>query len=959
MLKILLFYFLVLIYSPYLLISQTDRETNKIYVKFKLNSEIYSEWKINRRFYEIATFKSILGENTAKPFITDATIKAFSGKKNAHFQRMVHSTEESLARIAIVEYSGDIAPEVASRKISSREDIEYAEPIPISKFSFIPDDPRIKYQFYLSNIKVFEAWDILGNADTIVVGIVDTGIDYTHVDLKDNIFTNSGEIGLDKDGNDKKDNDYDDDDNGFIDDWRGWDFVSSESLSGDNDPKPGHKHGTHVAGTVGAIVNNGIGIAGVCRQVKLMPVKVAYDNPQSISVSNGFEGILYAAAMGADVINCSWGSSSRSNAEQEIIDEVVSLGSIVVAAAGNDGRFTQQYPASYHGVMSVAAVDSSDRRSYFSNWHYSVDVSAPGYEIYSTVPDDWYEYLNGTSMASPIAAGVVALVKQKYPEYSPLQCIEHVKVSSDNTDEMNKTFTGMLGKGRVNALSAMTIENPKSIIMTDYTILDENSDYALDAGETVSIGFTLLNVLSPVNNVQVLASEESFAGVEFIIDAIDLGDIGTMKEIISQEKITFRIPENVPPDFDFKMSLTITDSQGYKTKEYIEMILYPSYRTLDGNNITVTFNNRGNIAFNDYPTNLQGNGFAYKGSSNLLFEGALMVAVAPDKVSNVARGSAQMAQNRSFISNEIFAISKPGTIANQEGIVHFSDISLNVRDIGVDINEHIYQFNDSGKEDFIICVYDIENISNNNYDSMFVGLYFDWDIGPSGRDNQAYFDNSLRFGYTKNTVDPDLPITAVQLLSFQKLSYFAIDNDGTTEDNPGVWDGFTYEEKWEMLSGGIQRTESSITDASQVIGCGPIHLNSGGKVRVAFAIFAADNISNLKNISVEAYQTAITYGLANGEINEIPRKDKILELYPNPIDMGDLHFTMLITEETHIKIDIYDLSGKKACNTINENVFVSGHYDFNINTDDFTQGTYLLKISTKNETFSKFFVIIR
>jgi hypothetical protein len=393
-----------------------------------------------------------------------------------------------------------------------------------------------------------------------------------------------------------------------------------------------------------------------------------------------------------------------------------------------------------------------------------------------------------------------------------------------------------------------------------------------------------------------------------------------MEEISKGDSIIFRIPDDIPPDFKCDIEFLISDDNGFEAKEYVSMILSPSYRTMSGNNITVTFNNRGNIAFNDYPSNQQGVGFKYKNSPNILFEGAFMVAVSPEKISNVARGSAQAAQNRAFFSDEVFGIKIPGEIADQQGCVSFRDQARLDRDVGVAIDQNIYQFNTPKDQDHIICVYDIVNISPFDYDSLFAGLYFDWDIGPSGRDNQAYFNDKLRYGFTKNVADETLPLAAVQLLSFQKLNYYAIDNDATSEENPGVWDGFTYSEKWKMLSGGIQRRESNVTDASQVIGAGPIKLDAGDTVRVSFAIFAAFSEEELDEISSQAYKTGEFFGLSNGNLNVIPKKAFVSELYPNPNTQNDLYFTMQIPYETNLEIEIYDISGARVDNVMTRNV---------------------------------------
>lgn len=237
----------------------------------------------------------------------------------------------------------------------------------------------------------------------VTVGVVDTGVQATHPDLSSRITGNPGEIGAGRETNG-----VDDDGNGRVDDWRGWDFVS-----GDNLPQDGNGHGTHVSGTIASPRDNGIGIAGVAPDARVLPLRVLGDNGSGASsaVADAFD---YAGDLGLKVVNASLGSSGSVTAISTAISSHPAT--FYVVAAGNDGRdndVTPTYPCNYGhaNILCVGATTSTDLRASFSNYGAtSVDVFAPGQSIASTYPTSSYVYLDGTSMASPHAAGVAALV---------------------------------------------------------------------------------------------------------------------------------------------------------------------------------------------------------------------------------------------------------------------------------------------------------------------------------------------------------------------------------------------------------------------------------------------------------------------------------------------------------------------------------------------------------------------
>lgn len=295
-----------------------------------------------------------------------------------------------------------------------------------------------------ADISATKAWALTTGASAIVVAVIDTGIDYLHEDLRDNIWRNEREI---------PNNGLDDDGNGFVDDAFGYDFVSRDS-----DPFDDNNHGTHVAGIVGARGNNGLGIAGVCWQVSLMPVKTL-DEDGNGTVADAIAGIHYAVRNGARIINASWALGEKSRALEEAAQFAADSGVLFVAAAGNSRTDAPTYPAAFDSVLAVAASDERDNRAPFSNFGPAVDLAAPGMNIFSTLPENRYGLESGTSMAAPHASGVAALVLARFPFYNRQELFDILVNSVDPV-----LFDQPVGSGRLNASLAVRMDQPLPLV---------------------------------------------------------------------------------------------------------------------------------------------------------------------------------------------------------------------------------------------------------------------------------------------------------------------------------------------------------------------------------------------------------------------------------------------------------------------------------------------------------------
>lgn len=340
----------------------------------------------------------------------------------------------------------------AAKQIGQNIENISCEPNYVFEVSATPNDSHTKLQYAQQLMQLPEAWEITQGDNSVIVAVIDTGVDLTHEDLINNIWINRGEI----DGNG-----IDDDANGLIDDFYGADFTDDLGSGVDQ-----QGHGTHVAGIIGGQGNNSLGISGVAWNVKIMSLRFIGSSGYGSSI-NAARAIDYAVANGAKIINASWGAiGAQSSIIEEAIKRARDQGVLFVAAAGNDGVNTDNnnfYPAGFEvsNIISVGASDSNDQQATFSNYGvYSVDVSAPGVGIISSYPTLGYGYLSGTSMAAPQVSGLAALLVSLQADISP-QSLKHLIIENG---EAITTLTGASFSGkRINAYQSLLALSSNSI----------------------------------------------------------------------------------------------------------------------------------------------------------------------------------------------------------------------------------------------------------------------------------------------------------------------------------------------------------------------------------------------------------------------------------------------------------------------------------------------------------------
>jgi serine protease len=374
-------------------------------------------------------------------------------------ETMAIGDDANMKRWFLVRFTNHAQTEALLRELGSTNLFEVIEQVPIRRKHRTVNDPQYGNQWYLAKIGAPAAWDVSTGSATISIAILDDGILTSHQDLAPRILVNTADPV----------NSSDDDNNGFIDDNKGWDFGD-----GDNNPDPvilasdSMSHGTHCAGIAAASTDDGTGIASLAFNVKILPVKLGNDVGYGLGGSTA-QAIAYAAQRGARVISMSFGGPNFSQAEQDAVTAAHNAGAVLLAAAGNDNSEsldTIGYPARYTNIIMVASSDQGDLKSSFSNYNAAVTITAPGTAITSSyaiggasrqrsVADTSYATIDGTSMATPLVASLCGLILSANSSLTPTQVRNILTSTAVNLDNLNPSYAGKLGAGRINASAAM------------------------------------------------------------------------------------------------------------------------------------------------------------------------------------------------------------------------------------------------------------------------------------------------------------------------------------------------------------------------------------------------------------------------------------------------------------------------------------------------------------------------
>lgn len=730
-------------------------------------------------------------------------------------------------------YTGGKDPSEVISFLKKFEYFEYVEVRYINKLLYTPDDPSIASQWHLATVKAFEAWDTEMGDTSVVIGITDTGYDLDHPDLQDAIAYNYD------DPIDGSDNDGD----GKIDNYYGWDTGDD-----DNDPSvSGNSHGVMVAGVAGAVTDNTNQIAGSGFKCRLLPIKII---DASNNLSGDYEGIVYAADQGCDIINASWGSAGASSSFGQDVITYASIDkrSLVVCAAGNDNDEGVFYPASYEWALSVGGTEEDDSKwinngSTGSNYNQYVDIVAPAVNIFtitnggSTIASRW-----GTSFAAPLVAGAAAIVKSQNPTFWGIQVAEQLKATADIVDTMaiNSSYQDKMGEGRLNMETSVTDYTNPGFVFTELAHAD-NNDGRYILGDTIDVTgefYNFLSASSPTASATIIAHNSNTSVVS---GSISLANMATFAGFnINGSPIQIEVTGN--PTSNEVAGFTIVMEDGdYNTHHYFELTLNTDYLTYQANNVKTTLTKSGKIGFNDSPQNKQGVGLSGATNSNWLFQMSAIAGNASNAVSFGLDGEFQNAQD--------FVLSKPGLVSDYDAHVSFDD-QPSSSPLGIEVDQTVYAWNDNAEvNDWIMIEYLIKNTSGGDINNLFYGVYADWDISAYQQNNAAY-DSTHQLAYAYHASAGYAGIHLVDTnYAFQ---HYAFENAGTN-GSIRVYEEFSEAEQFTSMSSGNGRNASiAEADVSHTLAAEIGTLASGDSVRLTFVVHTGANLADLQSQTIAA-----------------------------------------------------------------------------------------------------------
>lgn len=835
-----------------------------------------------------------------------------------------------LSLIAQLKFNAPINIEKAINALLSTGMLEYAEPKYIHHSHYVPNDPNTGQQYFLSKIQAYNAWDVTKGDTNVVIGIVDSGTDWNHPDLQANLQLNYND----------PINGTDDDNDGFTDNYRGWDVSMN-----DNDPMVDlQNHGSHVSGCAAAVTDNGTGVASPGFYCRFLPVKAA-SSTATTTIDAGYEGIVYAADHGCDVINCSWGGPGGGQLGQDAVTyATINMGALVVASAGNSGLDDTNYPAAYQYAFNVASTNTNDFKSSFSTFNYSVDVSAPGSGIYSTVYNNSYTSMSGTSMAAPITAGSAAIVKSMNPTFNGLQCGEQLRMTADNIYSLpnNAGYINKLGSGRINLFRAVT-ETPVSVRMDNLVQIDGN-DNAFVANDTLQITGDIINFLAPTTNLTIALTSTS-TYVTILDGNTNPGALASLTTVNNNaDPFTVKINPGAPVNARVDFKLTFTDGT-YTANQFFSIVVNVDYINITVNDVLTTITSKGRLFYNSLQQ-AEGLGFDYLGD-NLIYDGGLMIGT-PSNVADNCRDAANW--DNDFASQNAVQQLLPAVKSDFDVYGRFNDANASPR-LNVSVAHKAWAWSSVPNRKFVIVQYHIKNTGTSNLNNLYAGIFCDWDI-QNYANNKGATDNALKMGYTWCT-DPSGKFAAVKLLTSTPFLNYEIDNVTGGSGGVDITNDYTSSEKYITLSANRATAGGAGTgnDVCQVTSTGPFSIPINDSVTVAFALLAGDDLVDLQT---SAAQAQIKYDEATVVQNIANSGNLFFAPYPNPANgTAVLKFELIKTSQ--VTFTLVNALGQTVIQSAEK--YQSGLNSITINTKNLSAGVYNCLLNVNGNVITQKLII--
>lgn len=857
-----------------------------------------------------------------------------------------------LTLIYEVHYTGALPLESAIGKLYNQGFFEYVEPHYIPKVDLNPNDPKsanntsVNGQYHIYTVHAAgstqSGWDISTGSATTIIGICDTGTELTHSDLVNQLAHNAAD----------PINGVDDDLDGYMDNYTGWDVGMNDN----NATWQGDAHGVHVSGCASAQCNNSVGLCGTGYNCKFMPVKIA---DASGSLVAAYEGITYAADHGCSVINCSWGGGGGGSYGQGIIDYATNnKDALVVAAAGNNGIDEAFYPAAFDKVISVAATTNTDARASFSNYNYTVDVCSPGNNINATWTGSTYAMNSGTSMASPVCAGVAAIIRSYYPSYNALQAGERLKTTADNiysvAGNTGPTYADRLGTGRINLYRALTDPIGPSIVYSNVTFTD-NNDLTFVAGDTLRITGLFTNYLGAATNLNATLSVVTSGGYVTVLDGTTtVGALATLASANhNADPFTVKINPTAPVNQNIIFKLTMVDGT-YSVNTYFSVVVNVDYVNITINDVWTTITSKGLIGYN-LPNQSQGLGFDYLQAGTLMYESSFMVGSSSTNTNDMVRNGTPGNTDVDFSSLNAARVVAPVVVSDFDVDGKFRD-NVSATPLPVTVHHSAYAWSAVPHRKYVIVKYVIKNTGATSLSNVYAGIFSDWDIDAATYgSNKTGYDAATKMGYAFCSLAGGKYCGIKLLTNSAPVHHYAIDNITGGGGGINIYDGYDQAEKYQSLS--TTRDLAGVTgggnDVCDVVSSGPFSIASNDSIVVAFALIAGDDLGDLQASAADAQ--IMWDGIPLNAISTFDFNSPGLSTFPNPTSgMTDISYN--VAEAGYSEIRIIDASGRLV-GILAKGEKSPGNYTTHLDAGNLPEGMYFVQLHTVGNIITKKIVV--
>lgn len=927
---------------------------------------VFSFCFLNANAQEIYALKKNTVSKNPKWIKSSSEIKLKKRSKKGH--------NLSLVRISL---DGAKSTKEALKELQSNPDYIWAEEVvhyqtfeTAPNVASTPNDPdRVSLQPWLETLQASAAWEIGTGSSDIVIAIIDTGVELDHPDLQANLWVNTGEI---------PGNNIDDDNNGFIDDVNGWDFYNK---TGDPNPKSNsNNHGTHVAGLASAVTNNGIGIASLSYNTRFMPIKISDNNGKKLSYS--YEAIIYAVNNGADVINCSWGSTQFSKALEFAIEYAWENGVIVTAAAGNDGNTSIYYPAGYARSIAVGSINFNTlKKSSFSNYGGFVDVLAPGGEsndgIYSTLTNKSYGASFGTSMASPVVASLVGLIKSVRPDWDKSTVRAQLEKTALSVKDQNPDIKDLIGTGMIQAKDALS-ESLKPLTKLMFYHFGDSNNVAnvFNRNQLFDVFLKLEQYGSTDNAISIQVS--SLSPYLTVIDNASQMISLAHNQTKTAQKIVVQVSPDAPANTKANLKVEFLYSDQTKTAEIIEIKAVPNNLIHDVNSIHVGVNGTGRIGYYNYPTNSQGLGFVIKENGTtqaslknvpLLREAGLMFGNGGTRISSAVRSISNQVDNEFFLV-DYFESEFDAVNGIQKGKALFTDLNAGAENTRFDILTTLETFAQTGEldSDYILFKYTFKNTHPSaSYSTMRAALFFDFDMPFNDADNDVTFhdrENDFMAQFSGGT-ETDTTLYVGASIVEGIYSPWIINNNSTSPFYFGIsaaQGGFSDENKWLAMDGRDasmleSRKRIGPSNNSFVISTSAFNLAPDQEKSFTFILGYGIGISALRTTMLRAKQKAPLVTSIDEKVISVPQSFKILGNSPNPFNPS----TRLFVETPQaglINYSLYDVLGREVFKAKSQ--FLNpGIHQIDIDGSALASGIYIVRVFTNTQSLTHKIMLVK